>query len=146
MKYKLRSSAVIQGCRCDNGITLQVCYNIAVSRWSFGEERLYDGEKEQLHALYPNAYMVWTHTNSNAGKYAVSAMNDRGILKQGYMKVAIIPKVGADGTVGANNHNSMATHIATAEILASVLETTWGFTRIRQNITLEDYLSVLKRF
>ena len=101
---------------------------------------------EKLHALYPNAYMVWTHTNSNAGKYAVSAMNDRGILKQGYMKVVIIPKVGADGTVGANSHNSMATHIATAEILATALETEWGFSRIRQNVTLEEYDSVLKKF
>lgn len=101
---------------------------------------------EKLHALYPNAYMIWTHTNSNAGKYAVSAMNDKGILKQDYMKVAIIPKVGADGTVGANGHNSIATHIATAEILAETLESTWGFTRVRQNVTLEEYASVLKRF
>ena len=101
---------------------------------------------EKLHALYPNAYMIWTHTNSNAGKYAVSAMNDKGILKEDYMKVVIIPKVGADGTVGANSHNSMATHIATAEILATALETNWGFTRIRQNVTLEDDDSVLKKF
>ena len=101
---------------------------------------------EKLHALYPNAYMIWTHTNSNAGKYAVSAMNDKGILKQDYMKVAIIPKVGADGTVGANGHNSMATHIATAEILAETLESTWGFTRVRQNVTLEEYAAILKRF
>lgn len=101
---------------------------------------------EKLHALYPNAYMIWTHTNSNAGKYAVSAMNDKGILKEDYMKVVIIPKVEADGTVGANNHNSMATHIATAEILATALEANWGFTRIRQNVTLEEYESVLKKF
>ena len=101
---------------------------------------------EKLHGLYPNAYMIWTHTNSNAGKYAVSAMNDMGILKQDYMKVVIIPKVGADGTVGANGHNSMATHIATAEILAQALESTWGFTRVRQNVTLEEYASVLKLF
>ena len=89
--------------------------------------------------------MVWTHTNSSAGNYAVSAMSDAGILKEDYMKVAIIPKVGADGTVGANGHNSLATHISTAEILADTLES-WGYKRQYDNILFEDYESILQKF
>lgn len=101
---------------------------------------------QRLHELYPKAYMIWTHTNSNAGKYAVSALTDAGIMKEAYMQVAIIPKVGADGTTGANGHNSLATHITTAGILAEVLTQTWGFTPIRENITLDDYSHILKTF
>jgi tRNA(Ile2) C34 agmatinyltransferase TiaS len=102
---------------------------------------------QKLHALYPNAFMVWTHTNSNAGKYAVSAMTDKGIMQQGYMKVAIIPKVNnVNGTVGANGHNSIVTHIETAEIIADTLTTNWGFQRIVDNIVFEDYENILKKF
>lgn len=100
---------------------------------------------QKLHTEYPDAYMVWTHTNSSAGNYAVSAMSDAGILKEDYMKVAIIPKVGADGTVGANGHNSLATHISTAEILADTLEG-WGYKRQYDNILFEDYESILQKF
>ena len=101
---------------------------------------------EKLHDKYPNAYMIWTHTNSNAGKYAISALTDKGILKAGYLKEVIIPKVGADGTVGANNHNSLQTHIDTAQILADALSKNWGFTAINSNITLEEYDSILTKF
>ncbi len=101
---------------------------------------------EKMHALYPNAYMIWTHTSSNAGKYAISAMNDAGILKAGYMKEVIIPKVGVDGTVGASNHNSMVTHIATAEIIADALTTAFGFNRLRENIKFEEHQSFVKPF
>ena len=101
---------------------------------------------QKLHSQYPNAYMIWTHTNSNAGKYAISALNDKGILKAGYLKEVIIPKVGADGTHGANNHNSLQTHIDTAQILADALSSNWGFTAINSNITLEEYDSILTKF
>jgi hypothetical protein len=101
---------------------------------------------KRLHELYPKAYMIWTHTNSNAGKYAVSALTDAGIMKESYIQVAIIPKVGADGTVGANGHNSMATHIATADILRDVLVQTWGFTPVCENVSIEDYAHILKKF
>ena len=101
---------------------------------------------KRLHELYPKAYMIWTHTNSNAGKYAVSALTDAGIMKESYIQVAIIPKVGADGTVGANNHNSIATHIATADILKDTLVQTWGFTPVNENISIDDYLHLLEKF
>ena len=101
---------------------------------------------EKLHSDYPNAYMIWTHTNSNAGKYAISALNDKGIMKAGYLKEVIIPKVEADGTVGANGHNSIFTHIQTADILAEALTKNWGFTVVNPNITFDDYESILKKF
>ena len=74
------------------------------------------------------------------------AMTDAGILKEDYMRVAIIPKVGADGTKGANSHNSIVTHIATAEILADTLSQAWGFQRLHENITLEAYQHLLQNF
>lgn len=101
---------------------------------------------KKLHELYPKAYMIWTHTNSNAGKYAVSALSDAGILKEEYITVAIIPKVGADGTEGANGHNSIVTHIATADILAQTLCDTWGFMKVRENISFEDFAHILQKF
>lgn len=102
---------------------------------------------EKLHTQYPYAYMIWTHTNSNAGKYAMSALNDAGITQDGYLKEVIIPKVNNEnGTVGANNHNSLLTHITTAQILADALSQSWGFTPLYENVTLEQYDSVLKKF
>lgn len=93
----------------------------------------------KLHSLYPNAYMIWTHTNSKAGNYAMAALSDAGVVGAGYLKEVIIPQVGADGTYGANGHNSLNTHINTAQIIADALSSTWGFTAIEQNIVLEDY-------
>ena len=102
---------------------------------------------EKLHNQYPNAYMIWTHTNSNAGKYAMSALNDAGVTQGGYLKEVVIPKVNNEnGTVGANGHNSLLTHITSAQILADALNQNWGFTPIYENITLADYDSVLKKF
>ena len=102
---------------------------------------------EKLHTQYPNAYMIWTHTNSNAGKYAMSALNDAGVTQGGYLREVVIPKVNNEnGTVGANGHNSLLTHITSAQILADALNQHWGFTPIYENVTLEQYDSVLKKF
>lgn len=105
---------------------------------------------EKLHALYPNAKMIWTHTVSNAGKYAISALTDAGIMRDGYIKEVTIPKVAAGetgtGTYGANNHNSIKTHIDTAKILAEALNTNWGYRPIYNNITFSDFQSVLQTY
>jgi hypothetical protein len=101
---------------------------------------------KKLHETYPNAYMIWTHTNSNAGNYAQSAMSDAGILQEDYMQIVIIPKVGADGTTGGNSHNSIVTHITTADILAKALTEKWGFTKLYDNILFEDYQGILQNF
>ena len=100
---------------------------------------------EKLHTLYPNAYMVWTHTNSKAGNYAMGALTDAGVVGAGYLKEVIIPQVGDDGTVGANNHNSLYTHISTAQIIADALKSNWGFSAIEQNIVYEDYQGQIKK-
>jgi hypothetical protein len=97
----------------------------------------------KLHALYPNAYMIWTHTNSKAGNYAMGALTDAGVVNAGYLKEVVIPKVGADGTYGANNHNSLQTHIATAQIIADALKSYWHFNTLEENITFEDYESII---
>lgn len=101
---------------------------------------------EKLHTQYPYAYMIWTHTNSNAGRYAMSALNDAGITQDGYLKEVIIPKLENESTVGANDHYSLLTHITAAQILADALSQNWGFTPLYENVTLEQYDSVLKKF
>lgn len=101
---------------------------------------------ENLHEHYPSAKMIWTHTESNAGSYAVSALTDAGILSAGYLVVGVIPKVGADGTYGANGHNSMQTHIDSADILSEILIEEWGYTAVRQNVTLSQFDSMLEKF
>ena len=87
--------------------------------------------------------MIWTHTVSNAGKYAISALTDAGIMRDGYIKEVTIPKVAAGetgtGTYGANNHNSIKTHIDTAKILAEALNTNWGYRPIYNNITFSVF-------
>lgn len=101
----------------------------------------------KIHGLYPNAKMIWTHTVSNAGKYAISALNDAGYLKDGFIKEVVIPKVNNEnGTVGANGHNSFLTHIQSADILLDALNEYWGYTSLYPNVKLEDYQSQLKLF
>ena len=98
---------------------------------------------QKLHNLYPSAYMIWTHTNSKAGNYAMGALTDAGMVGAGYLKEVIIPKVGADGTTGANGHNSLKTHITTAQIIADALCENWGFNLLEQNVELQDYQGVI---
>lgn len=92
----------------------------------------------KLHELYPNAKMLWTHTKSNAGTYAIQALTQAGIMSQGYVKSAIIPQVGDDGTYGAATHKSFKSHITTADILAGYLEV-YGFAPVRENVVFDDY-------
>lgn len=88
---------------------------------------------QYIKSLYPNVYIIWTHTNSVNGQYANAAIQD-AVLD--YVKVVVIPKVGSDGDpVGANNHNSLNTHIRTADIISHALETWLGLNPIKSNIT-----------
>ncbi len=109
---------------------------------------------KKLHGYYPNANMIWTHTNSNAGRYAMSAITSEHL---NYIVQVVIPQVGSgpqpvdpqeEQTIygyGANNHNSIKTHIATAQILADALHDNWGYTARKTNITFEQFEGVLKR-
>ena len=92
----------------------------------------------KLHELYPNAKMLWTHTNSKAGKLALQALTSAGIIAKGYIKSAIIPQVADDGTYGANDHHSFKSHITASDALVKYLET-FGFAPIRPNVVFDDY-------
>lgn len=73
-----------------------------------------------VHSLYPDLYIIWTHTGSSNGTQAEAAISD--YKNRSKVKVVVIPKVGADGDPeGANGHNSIYTHIRTADILASAI-------------------------
>lgn len=105
---------------------------------------------ESLHEHYPDAYMLWTHTGSKAGSYALTALSD---ARADYVTGVRIPGVAesyeeytsGSGTYGANNHQSLKTHIDSAEIIASALEEI-GFTRLRDNISFEDFENILEMF
>lgn len=104
---------------------------------------------KNLHEKFPKAKMIWTHTGSKAGQYAVSAMTDSKIMSEGYMTVALIPKVGEGetgiGTYGASNHNSIKTHIDAANILADIL-INLKYSKIIENIAFNDFENILKKY
>ncbi len=98
----------------------------------------------RLHELYPNAVMLWTRTDgSKCGTYAISALMNEGIIKEGYIAEAVIPQVGDDGTYGASAHNSLQTHIDTAQILADYLSDLYNLEPMRENVTMDDYKDVV---
>ncbi len=102
------------------------------------------GLVQKLHELYPDAVMLWTRTDgSKCGTYAISALMNEGILKEGYIAEAIIPQVGDDGSYGASAHNSLKTHIATAQILADYLEDLYNLPPMRENVSMDDYKDVV---
>lgn len=103
-----------------------------------------------LHGHYPKADMIWTHTGSNAGSYAVAAMTNAGILREGYMRVlATMPNVGEGATgkdtYGANRHSSLKTHIDIADLLGEMLQEL-GYTKQYANIDFADYENSLVKF
>lgn len=97
-----------------------------------------------LHEHYPKAKMIWIHTGSNAGSYAMTAISDAGLS---YVKAAIIPKVGAgetgNNTYGASNHNSLKSHIDGANILISMLEE-MGYAKSAEQISFDDFEPMLQ--
>lgn len=86
-----------------------------------------------VHTLYPDLLVIWTHTGSNNGAQAESAISD--YAKKSQVKVVIIPKVGAnDAGEGANGHYSIASHIEASEAITKAIENALGITRTRNNI------------
>lgn len=75
-----------------------------------------------LHELYPNAYILWTHTGSQNGAEADTAIGDLD-PKHNYTRVVVINKVGSNGDpIGSNNHASVTTHEKNAAILIAVIQ------------------------
>lgn len=102
----------------------------------------------KLHTYYPNAKMIWTHTSSKAGQYAINALKGAGVISEGYLKQCIISKVGegdlGSGTYGAGNHNSLKTHIDCANSITSTLSR-WGYSPVRDEINFSDFEYLLER-
>ena len=102
----------------------------------------------KLHDYYPEAKMLWTHTMSKAGTYAVTALQDNGIIKQGYIKQCVIPAVGegetGNGTYGAANHASLKTHIDASNKIIETL-TRWGYKTVREQIKFSDFEDIIQK-
>jgi len=74
-----------------------------------------------MHQLYPNTMILWTHTGSQNGAEAETAIGDLD-SKHNYTRIVIIRQVGeGDDPIGADNHASLVTHQKNAEILIQVM-------------------------
>lgn len=98
----------------------------------------------KLHFYYPRAKMLWTHTASNAGGYAISELEKQGMMNQGYIYETVIYKVGhgevgsGEGTYGASDHYSLKTQIDSAKIITEKLQNL-GFTPTVEPVTFDDF-------
>lgn len=102
---------------------------------------------EKVHEEYPNAILIWTHTGSKAGTLAVQAFEQSDYIQsEGFLHYCIIPQKGYGatgwGTHGANDHNSIKTHIDTAAVLTSYLKKL-GFSTVNKNVTFEEQKSFI---
>ncbi len=75
----------------------------------------------RLHGLYPDAWIVWTHTGSQNGAEAETALSDLD-PKHDFTVILVIPKVGEyDLPVGSNNHYGIASHRYAADLLVDLI-------------------------
>lgn len=102
----------------------------------------------KLHGYYPNAKMIWSHTGSKAGSYAIDALQSAGIVSQGYLKQGIVPNVGegktGEGTYGASSHASFKTHLDIEAILVDILSR-WGFTPTVDDVSFSDFSFMIEQ-
>ncbi|MBR4377568.1 MAG: hypothetical protein IKP50_01575 [Bacilli bacterium] len=98
----------------------------------------------KMHSYYPLAKMLWTHTVSNAGGYAISELTAQGIMSEGYIYESIIYKVGhgevgsGEGTYGASEHYSLKTQIDSAKKLTEQLQDL-GYTPTVDPVSFSDF-------
>lgn len=79
-----------------------------------------------MHNLYPSAMILWTHTGSQNGAEAETAIGDLD-SKHNYTRIVLIRQVGeGDDPIGADNHASLVTHQKNAEILIAVMNEILG--------------------
>ena len=102
----------------------------------------------KLHGYYPEAKMLWTHTQSKAGQYAITALKNEGIINEGYIKQCVIPGIGegdtGNNTWGASDHQSLKTHIDSSNKIVETLER-WGFTTVNTQISFSDFEDILQK-
>lgn len=99
---------------------------------------------QKLHTKYPAAKMLWTHSGTKCGTYAIDELTLQGIIAQGYIKECVIPAIGSDGW-GADEHASLKTHIQASDNVTNALEQYFGFTREYRNISFDDYFGLLQK-
>ena len=105
---------------------------------------------KKVYNYYPNAKMLWTHTASNAGGYAINELTKQGIMSQGYIYETVFYKVGhgkegsGEGTYGASDHFSLKTQIDNAEIITEQLKTL-GFNPTIDPVSFSDYEYEIER-
>lgn len=104
---------------------------------------------EKLHLYYPFAKMVFIHTSTKSGSYAMSAFKEAGIIRKNYLIEAIIPKIGegetGKNTYGANDHPSFKTHLDSGKILTETISNKWGYTPTVEDIKFEQFENILDR-
>ena len=104
---------------------------------------------EKLHTYYPFAKMVFTHTGTKSGSYAMTAFKEAGIIRKNYLIEGIIPKVGegelGKNTYGANDHFSLKTHIEAGQGLTNLICETWGYNTSVEDITFEQFENILDK-
>lgn len=103
----------------------------------------------KLHNLYPLAKILWLHTNTNSGVYGITALEEVGAIRNGYLKEVIFPKVGAgesgNNTYGANSHHSFKSHIDASRIITNFITNTWNYKTLVEEITYEQFESIIDR-
>lgn len=75
----------------------------------------------KLHELYPDARIFWTHTGSQNGTEAATALSDLD-PKETFAEIVVILKVGEDGDPeGAAGHAGVLTQAKNAQIVLSAI-------------------------
>lgn len=75
-----------------------------------------------LHTLYPNAYIIWTHTGSLNGAIASGAISDLDPLGRYIESLEIYSSGSFNDPKGSGNHASEITHARNAEIIIEAIE------------------------
>lgn len=104
---------------------------------------------DKLHKLYPLAKIIWLHTNTNSGGYGMTALEEFGAVRKGYVKEVIFPKVGkgetGDNTYGAASHHSFKSHLDASKIMTEFISDTYGYEVKRDALTFEQFESIIEK-
>ena len=104
---------------------------------------------DKLHKLYPLAKMIYLHTGTKSGGYAMNALDEFGAVRKGYLKEVIFPKVGEGETglnsFGAASHHSFKSHIDASKIITNFIHDTYRYEIVRDAITFEQFEFLIQK-
>ncbi|MGM9859055.1 MAG: hypothetical protein ACI311_07430 [Bacilli bacterium] len=104
---------------------------------------------DKLHKLYPLTKIIYMHTNTNTGAYAMNALEEFGAIKKGYLKEVILPKVGkgetGENTYGAANHQSFKTHLDASKIITQYISSNLNYQIVRDALTYEEVEPIIEK-